>query len=113
MRDESNLNVLTSDFEDLGYNLKRDGWLNSFTDAKNQSTRKDGVPWRGAREKCPKFFSIIFSALADNDGIIMDWQCGLGLFFFSNLCFLMFYFLLYLFNFSFISLSSPYRILLL
>ena len=53
VRNGSFLNVRTSDFEDMGYNLKRDGWLNSFTDLKNQSMRDDGVPWRGAREKLP------------------------------------------------------------
>ena len=70
----------------MGHNLKRDGWLNSFTDLKNQSVRDDGVPWRGAREKRPEFFSVLFSALTDKDGIVLDWQCGVGLFFFS--CFL-------------------------
>ena len=63
MRNEYVLNVRTSDFKDTSYNLKRDGWLNSFVNAKNQSMREDGVPWRGAREKRPEFFSIIFSAL--------------------------------------------------
>jgi hypothetical protein len=81
------LNVRTSDFEDMGYNLKRDGWFNSFTDVKNQSIRDDGVPWRGAREKRPEFFSIIFSALTDKDDIIFDWQCGVG----SVLTFLVFH----------------------
>jgi hypothetical protein len=81
---------------DQGYNLKRDGWLNSFTDLKNQSVRDDGVPWRGAREKRPEFFSIIFSALTDKDDIILDWQCGVGSSFFS--CFSHF-FLLRVFDF--------------
>jgi hypothetical protein len=31
VRNESFLNVRTSDFEDMGYNLKRHGWLNNFT----------------------------------------------------------------------------------
>jgi hypothetical protein len=53
VRNASFLNVRTSDFEDMGYNLKQDGWLNNFTDLKNQSMRDDGVPWRGAREKLP------------------------------------------------------------
>ena len=35
MRNESVLKVRTSEFEDMGYNLKRDGGLNSFADAKN------------------------------------------------------------------------------
>ena len=65
----------------MGYNLKKDGWLNNFAEAKNQSMKEDGMRWRGAREKRPEFFSIIFSALTDNDNIIMDWQCGLGWFF--------------------------------
>ena len=60
MRNESVLNIRTSDFEDMSYNLKRDTWLNNFTDVKNQSMREDGVPWRGAREKRPKFFSSFF-----------------------------------------------------
>ena len=80
MRNEFVLEVRTLDFEDMGYNLKRDGWLNSFTDAKNQSMKEDGVPWRGAREKRPEFFSILFSALTNKDDIIMDSQCGLGWF---------------------------------
>jgi hypothetical protein len=42
VRNKSFLNVRTSDFEDMGYNLKRDGWLNNFTDLKNQSMRDDG-----------------------------------------------------------------------
>ena len=37
------LNVRTLDFEDMGYNLKRDGWLNNFTDLKNQFMRDDGM----------------------------------------------------------------------
>ena len=80
MRNESILKVRTSDFEDMGYNIKKDGWFNSFADAKNQSMKEDGVPWRGAREKRSEFFSIFFSALTDKDDIIMDWQCGLGWF---------------------------------
>ena len=84
MRNRSVLNVRTSDFMDMGYNLKRDGWLNNFTDLKNQSVRVDGVPWRGAREKRPEFFAILFSALTDKDDIILDWQCGVGSFFFSS-----------------------------
>jgi hypothetical protein len=78
VRNVSVLNVQSSDFEDMGYNLKRDGWLNSFTDVKNQSIRDDEVPWRGAREKRPEFFSILFSALTDKDDIIFDWQCDVG-----------------------------------
>lgn len=83
MRNEYVLDVRTSNFEDMGYNIKRDGWLNNFTNEKNQSMREDGVPWRGAREKPPDFFSIIFSALMDKDDTIMYWQCGIGLFFIS------------------------------
>jgi hypothetical protein len=84
VRNRSVSNVRTSDFMDLGYNLKRDGWLNSFTDLKNQSVRVDGVAWRGAREKRPDFFSILFTALTDKDDIIFDWQCGVGSFFLSK-----------------------------
>src|SRR5450631_1644576 len=103
VRNESVLHVRTSDFEDMGYNLKRDGWLNSFADAKNQSMREDGVPWRGAREKRPEFFSILFSALTDKDDIIMDWQCGLGWFFFS--LFLMTLFFIVLLSFLLVPFS--------
>src|SRR5450631_1309456 len=93
----------------MSYNLKRDGWLNSFADAKNQSMREDGVPWRGAREKRPEFFSIIFSALTDKDDIIMDWQCSLGLFFFS--LFLMTFFFIVLFSFLLVPFSIHYLII--
>ena len=83
VRSASVLNVRTSDFEDMGYNLKRDGWFNSFTNVKNQSMREYGVPWRGAQKKRLEILSIIFSAFTDNDDIFMDWQCSLGLFFIS------------------------------
>jgi hypothetical protein len=116
VRNVSVLNVRTSDYENMGYNLKQDDWLNSFTDVKNQSMRDDRVPWRGAREKRPEFFSILFSALTDKDDIIFDWQCGVG----SNLTFLSSHalVLLYsnLFHILFISrvfpLSSPIGIVL-
>ena len=36
---------------------------------------------RGAREKCPELLSIVLSAFMNKDDIIMDWQCGVGLFF--------------------------------
>ena len=83
VRNEYVLNVRTLDFNDMGYNLKRDGWLNNFVDAKNQWMREDGVPCRGAREKHPKFFSIIFFVLTNKNNIIMDWQCGICMFFIS------------------------------
>jgi hypothetical protein len=83
VRNESLLNVRNSEFEDMGYNLKRDGWLNSFVDVQSQSMREDGMPWRGALEKRPEFFSIIFSVLTDKDDIVMDWQCGVGMFLIS------------------------------
>ena len=57
-------------------------WLTEqLTEEKNQTMRKDSMPWRGACEKCHEFFSIFISALTDNDDIVMDWQCGIGLFF--------------------------------
>jgi hypothetical protein len=42
--------------QEYGYNLQRDGWLNTFTDEKSQAMRSDGVPWRGVREKHHFFF---------------------------------------------------------
>jgi hypothetical protein len=51
--------------QEYGYNLHRDGWLNTFTDEKSQTMRSDGVPWRGAREKHPVFFSILLATLTD------------------------------------------------
>ena len=82
VRNQSILNVRTSTSEDKGYNLKRDGWITSFTDVKNQSMRDDGVPWRSTRENRPDFFNTLFAALTDNDDIILDWQCGVRLFFY-------------------------------
>jgi hypothetical protein len=81
----------------MGYNLKRDGWLNSFVDVQNQAVRENGVPWRGAREKRPEFFSILFFALSDKDDIVMDWQCGLGMFLMS-LFFILVFFLVSFFS---------------
>ena len=103
VRNRSVLNVQTSNFEDMGYNLKRDGWLNNFTDVKNQSVREDGVPWRGARGKHPEFFSILFSALTDKDDILLDWQCGIGLFF-TSLFFISLFFTFYFLWISFVAI---------
>ena len=44
MHNESILNVRTLYFEDMSYNLKRDGWLNNFIDEKNQARKEDRVP---------------------------------------------------------------------
>ena len=76
MRNVSVLNIRTLDFKDIGYNLKRDGWFNSFADTKNRLMSKDGAPWRGACEKHHVFFFIILAAFIDKNDVIMDWQCG-------------------------------------
>lgn len=81
MRNISILKVRRTDFEESGYHLQRDGWLNSFTEENSQAMRENGVPWRGAREKRPEFFSILISTLTDKNDIVMDWQAGTGLYF--------------------------------
>ena len=53
--------------------------MNAFTDEKSQAMRNDGVRWRGAREKHHVFFSILLATLTDNNDVIMDWQCGVGI----------------------------------
>jgi hypothetical protein len=58
--------------QEYGYNLERDRWLNTFTDEKSQAMRSDGVPWQGAREKHPVFFSILLVTLTDKNDVIMD-----------------------------------------
>ena len=63
VRVNSVLRVREEAMQEYGYNLQRDGWLNTFTDEKSQAMRSDGVPWRGAREKHPVFFSS-FSLLS-------------------------------------------------
>ena len=78
VRDTTALKVSDEALQKFGYNLQRDGWLNSFTEEKNQALRADGVPWRGTREKWHEFFAILFCALTNKEDIIMDWQCGLG-----------------------------------
>ena len=108
VRNQSVLNVRSSELQ--GYNLKRDGWLNSFVDANNQSMRDDGMPWRGAREKGPDFFSILFSALTDKDDIIMDWQCGVGMLFICLFLIFTFFPSFVLFCFPFIPIYSHLRI---
>jgi hypothetical protein len=55
VHNRSVLNVRTSDFMDLGYNLKRDGWLNSFTDLKNQSVKVDGCLGEALVKSAPNF----------------------------------------------------------
>ena len=50
MRNDSILNVHTTNFEEMGYNLMRGGWLSKFTEEKNHAMREDGVSWRGAGE---------------------------------------------------------------
>ena len=110
VRNEYVLSVRTLEVQDMGYNLKRDGWLNNFVDAKNQSMREGGVPWRGAREKGPNLFSILFSALTDKEDIIVDWQCGVGMFFiflFFILIMFVFYSIVY-FYFIFWLFSYPH-----
>jgi hypothetical protein len=70
--------------QEYGYNLQRDGWLDTFTDEKSQAMRSDGVPWRGAREKRLVSFSILLATLTNKNDVIKDWQCGIGTPFFST-----------------------------
>lgn len=78
----------------------------------NQAMRVDGVPWRGAREKRHKLFSIIFSNLTDKDNIIMDWQCDVGLFFISLFLNVLFFLILSAFSINFCILTSLHFIVL-
>jgi hypothetical protein len=92
MCNESVLNVWTSNFEDIGYNLKIDGWLNNFTDVKNQSMRDDRLHWRGTREKHPEFFSYLFPL--SRTRTTLSWIGNVALVrssppYFSCLCFLL------------------------
>ena len=41
---------------EYGYYLQQDGWLDAFTNEKNQTMRSDGIPWRGTRKKHQVFF---------------------------------------------------------
>jgi hypothetical protein len=45
VRVNSVLRVREVAMQEYGYNLQRDGWLNTFTDEKSQALRSDGVPW--------------------------------------------------------------------
>lgn len=38
----------------------------------------DTVPWRGAREKHPKFFQILIESLTKEEDIVLDWQTNTG-----------------------------------
>ena len=73
-----------------GYNLKRNGWLNSFVDANNESMRDDGMPWRGAVRKA-SISSPSFS-LPLRTRTTLSWIGNVALVCSSSLCFLFFYF---------------------
>lgn len=44
----------------------------------------DTIPWRGAREKHPKFMQILIESLTKEGDIVLDWQTNTGTVFFST-----------------------------
>ena len=58
--------------------LLEDDWLCNFTTEKNQLMRPDGVPWRGAREKDPRFMQIWIESLTSEGDVVVDFSASTG-----------------------------------
>ena len=103
VRNESFFNVRTSKFEDMGYNLKKNGWLNNFVDAKKQSMREDGVLVKNAQFLLHHFLCP-YGQRRNYYGLAM-WRSYVLHLFVSHFHF---FFLVSLFSTCFIFLSFPY-----
>ncbi len=62
---------------DAGIDLEEDDLLHNFTTAKMQLMNGQ-IPWRGAREKDPRFLQILVEASTDPGDVVLDYNASTG-----------------------------------
>lgn len=62
---------------DAGIDLEEDDLLHNFTTAKTQ-LMNGTIPWRGAREKDPRFIQILVEASTDPGDVVLDYNASTG-----------------------------------
>lgn len=62
---------------DAGIDLEEDDLLHNFTTAKTH-LMNGAVPWRGAREKDPRFLQILVEASTDPGDVVLDYNASTG-----------------------------------
>jgi hypothetical protein len=65
------------DTREAGIDLEEDDLLHNFTCAKSQ-LMNGNIPWRGAREKDPKFVQIFLEASTIPGDIVFDYNASTG-----------------------------------
>jgi hypothetical protein len=60
-----------------GVDIARDDMLMNYTHP-NDMAMDDGKPWRGAREKDPRFFQILLEATSVPGDLILDCTASTG-----------------------------------
>lgn len=63
---------------DAGIDLEEDDLLHNFTTAKTQ-LMNGKIPWRGAREKDPRFLQILVEASTDPGDVVLDYNASTGM----------------------------------
>lgn len=71
---QKNANAFNSDLD-----LQCDDLLHNFT-TKDSQLMKGSIPWRGAREKDPKFVQILLEACTRPGDLVMDYNASTGVF---------------------------------
>lgn len=59
--------------------LVADDLLHNFTTSKTQMIN-GSIPWRGAREKDPRFLQILIEASSDADDVVLDYNASTSMF---------------------------------
>lgn len=62
---------------DAGIDLVEDDLLHNFTTPMTQ-LMNGTIPWRGAREKDPRFVQILVEAVTDPGDVVLDYNASTG-----------------------------------
>ncbi len=57
--------------QDAGIDLEADDLLHNFTTSKSQ-LMNGSIPWRGAREKDPRFLQVLIEASSNLGDVVLD-----------------------------------------
>lgn len=63
--------------QDAGIDLEADDLLHNFTTSKSQ-LMNGSIPWKGAREKDPRFLQVLIEASSNPGDVILDYNASTG-----------------------------------
>lgn len=69
---------IVPEVRDARIDLEEDDLLHNFTKSAKTQLMNGMIPWRGAREKDPRFLQILVEASTDPGDVVLDYYASTG-----------------------------------